>query len=686
MKITIPAGTKLTISSGTKKLAPDDFSPLQLPNLTAWYDATDEGSLTESGGRYTGWADKSGNGNDLSQSTSTDAPFSGRTVSGLNSVDFQGSECLHRSDCFGYSTNPDITVFALVQFDSAASTARYINFGASASGVVAMAQDNSWRHSDGNSVFASPSTGKVSIITAKRNSGENYGQATDWRDDRQGLTQTASDNPSNTPNILNTFFGIGAATTDGNTNPSDCAIVEVIIYNSVLSDEDIAKVESYLKRKLDQANHGADYGSGSFYNAMQKTNPTRYYRMFNSGTGAGDEPDLGSSEDDGTHDVLASLDTVGPQKDITKTSRDFPGTSGQETTSVALDELDGNSAFSVGAWVFNRDKSSDAGIVSGTNTTNTSDTLLFWYNLSGDNENGGGTTNLYTLLVGSGGSGSNRINSQDNAALQGVWQYVVGTMNGTDRKIYVDGVLSRASSEDAQQTTIGSQVRPLWIGDTEALSNWEFDGNIADVAIWDRELSANEIANLYTSACKPNLLTGDLQFDMSTWSTGGSATYEYGTAPDGTTTTNKLENTNGSNFSSVNQLITDDVDYNKVYTISAWIKAISLSVNESTCQVFDSGAATQGKGGLHFNHSTQTITSFGSPEASGYEDAGGGWYRIWWSCVIDEGDKSAPRVYFYTGRSSNQIIGDSLEVWNVQVHEGIGPPAPTLDSRNFPRT
>jgi len=77
---------------------------------------------------------------------------------------------------------------------------------------------------------------------------------------------------------------------------------------------------------------------------------------------------------------------------------------------------------------------------------------------------------------------------------------------------------------------------------------------------------------------------------------------------------------------------------------------------------------------------------YGRTLASGYEDAGGGWYRVWFSCVCDDGDKSATRLYFYTGKSGDQIVGDSYEVWNVQAHEGIGPPAPTLDSRNFPRT
>jgi len=674
MKIAIPAGTKLTISSGTKQLAPDDFSPLQLPNLLAWYDASDSGTIDDStdSGRVEQWSDKSGNNYHLTQTTLADKPYTGRTINGLPAVDFRAAQELERTDTFGVTGNPALTICFICELDT--TTGRIITMDGSASASIGIQSDASWRHNDGSNIFATPPTGETLIFTARRRSGDTYADS-EMRYKRADAAFSSVSSGSSTPNLTgtNTHLGSGNA-----TGYLDGAIGEIIVYNSYLSDDDVTKVESYLVRKYHDAAYGADYAKGGYYNAVQKTNPLRYYRMFNDDTFDAVEFDLGRKTDgttDATHSNSSFPGSVGPQKDISTYSRDFDA-GGESTSASALSELNGSSEMSLACWVFNRNISSD-GYVFGTTTTANSSTIYMWADVTGETN-----TNCYSFGVATSSTG--RPESNSDSALQGVWQHVVGTMNGANRAIYVDGIL-QGTKDAASTTTVQTQSENMTIGDWIA-NGAGFDGYIADVAIWDRELSANESANLYKSACRLNLLTGDLQFDMSTWDNGTGATYAYGTAPDGTTTTNKLENTSGSDFSSVNQLITDDVDYNKVYTISAWIKAISLSVNESTCQVFDSGAAVNGKGGLHFNHSTQTITEFNSPEASGYEDAGGGWYRIWWSCVIDEGDKSAPRLYFYTGRSSNQIIGDSLEVWNVQVHEGIGPPAPTLDSRNFPRT
>ena len=68
------------------------FSPLDL-SPTLWLDASDETTITESGGAVSQWDDKSGNDNDLTQATSAKQPTSGtRTLNGLNVLDFDGSD------------------------------------------------------------------------------------------------------------------------------------------------------------------------------------------------------------------------------------------------------------------------------------------------------------------------------------------------------------------------------------------------------------------------------------------------------------------------------------------------------------------------------------------------------------------------------------------------------------------
>lgn len=61
------------------------FTPASISGLGAWYDATDASSFTFStGADVSQWNDKSGNGNNLTQSTGTLQPL--RVASGINSM------------------------------------------------------------------------------------------------------------------------------------------------------------------------------------------------------------------------------------------------------------------------------------------------------------------------------------------------------------------------------------------------------------------------------------------------------------------------------------------------------------------------------------------------------------------------------------------------------------------------
>ena len=69
------------------------------------------------------------------------------------------------------------------------------------------------------------------------------------------------------------------------------------------------------------------------------------------------------------------------------------------------------------------------------------------------------------------------------------WVYAVGTYDGTTQKLYIDGsqVVSATTSQTVSTTTnarIGSQ--------SDALRNY-MDGNLANVSIWNRALTSDEI-------------------------------------------------------------------------------------------------------------------------------------------------------------------------------------------------
>lgn len=69
------------------------FSPLSIPDLAAWYDAADTGSITAVSNAVSQWNDKSGNARHGTQGTATFRPSTGVvTVNGLNAVNFDGGD------------------------------------------------------------------------------------------------------------------------------------------------------------------------------------------------------------------------------------------------------------------------------------------------------------------------------------------------------------------------------------------------------------------------------------------------------------------------------------------------------------------------------------------------------------------------------------------------------------------
>ena len=92
------------------------FSPIDL-SPTLWLDASDESTITESGGAVSQWDDKSGNGNDLTQGTAALQPTTGtRTINTLNTLDFD-ADLLVNSPVTLSGAQP-ITVFVVAEPDA----------------------------------------------------------------------------------------------------------------------------------------------------------------------------------------------------------------------------------------------------------------------------------------------------------------------------------------------------------------------------------------------------------------------------------------------------------------------------------------------------------------------------------------------------------------------------------------
>ena len=100
---------------------------------------------------------------------------------------------------------------------------------------------------------------------------------------------------------------------------------------------------------------------------------------------------------------------------------------------------------------------------------------------------------------GSDSNGWNRVTS--NVLTAGTWYHVVLTYQNRTQNIYVNGVLTAGSFSPVGDSdgNVDSGTGNLTVGDLGTRGNY-FTGLIDDVRIYNRVLSATEIANLYKSA------------------------------------------------------------------------------------------------------------------------------------------------------------------------------------------
>ena len=78
------------------------------------------------------------------------------------------------------------------------------------------------------------------------------------------------------------------------------------------------------------------------------------------------------------------------------------------------------------------------------------------------------------------------------------WMHLVGTYNGTDTALYINGVPSYVQTDDPPDGDIADTAAPLRIG-SDSDGSGPFNGTIDDVMFFNRSLSAAEIAGLYAN-------------------------------------------------------------------------------------------------------------------------------------------------------------------------------------------
>ncbi len=312
--------------------------------------------------------------------------------------------------------------------------------------------------------------------------------------------------------------------------------------------------------------------------------------------------------------------------------------------------------------------------------------------------------NAFSFNVGKNGIGDASV--AGSTFTLGQWYHLVGVYNGTNINFYINGV-----SVGTAAYTFGALSNPdgiLSIGGGGAAGN-TFDGSIDDVRIYNRALSASEVAQLYTNGggviahsntvANSNGLLGYWTFDgpKINWVTGAitdsSGQGNTGSLVSMSTSTSPVAGKvgQGLKFNGSTSYVSTPLTYNwnaNNWSIGLW--ASSISCPNSFCGLvgdrFGTGASNWFTFGSSGNFTGNIVVEIGpAPGAvtidSGYNPVGKGWqyYTV---------TKSGTTITIYkngvslaSGSTSGKNIGDttnsvrignwfsSNQIWNGSIDD-----------------
>jgi hypothetical protein len=195
----------------------------------------------------------------------------------------------------------------------------------------------------------------------------------------------------------------------------------------------------------------------------------------------------------------------------------------------------------------------------------------------------------------------------------GKWHHVVGVYTGSALQIYVDGVLSNSV---ASSGSIHANDRAVRIGANSQGLARNFDGSIHDARIYNRSLSAADVAKLYgfIGHWKLDQTTGTTATDSSLAASHGTVNGTANWATDCASTsvfdfngsTNYISITNASHLQPTSAL-----------TIAAWIKGDSWGAGSSCDAILRKGDANPNNYQLDISDGRVELLLDGS-EPTGY--------------------------------------------------------------------
>ena len=223
-------------------VSPVAWTPNTVPNLVAWYDADDLDYITKDGSNLVSeWGDKTGNGNDVSQSTGSKQPL---WVDGAHNsrdtIRFDGSnDLLQRSTWVSGVMSQIFTYFVVCTMPTGTSGEKFLLDGGGGNRIIFGRDGTQYRMSAGIDLKGSTSTTSLRQYELILN----------------GASSTISRNKSS---IVSGNAGSGApngvtmgAALDEALH-SACDICELLCYGSAVSTDDTDLIETYLEDKWGQ--------------------------------------------------------------------------------------------------------------------------------------------------------------------------------------------------------------------------------------------------------------------------------------------------------------------------------------------------------------------------------------------------------------------------------------------------
>lgn len=275
----------------------------------------------------------------------------------------------------------------------------------------------------------------------------------------------------------------------------DGYLADVRIYNAVVSDADVAILASRINVDPSLTTAGTTNLQGWWKlnnNSITDSSPNS-----NDGTASGPTERFdqfhvdvydNSTTTDGTFTV-----TQGKVEGKALTSLNFDGTNDRAGLGNGLTVFDGATQGAFSAWVKRDTTGSSHTIISHYDSNDSSRQFIFLVNGSDKAElnvqNDASSFNSDHVV-----SGTTTISANE-------WYHIVGTFSTTNgQKIYVNGVHEATAAttiEDALDT-VASQANIASFEQGGSYSNY-LDGNIRDLRLYTQELSANQVASLYSN-------------------------------------------------------------------------------------------------------------------------------------------------------------------------------------------